>query len=450
MKTNFLNILLVAVLGVATIFTSCKKTDDEPTNDGIQNPSTPTVVNIADDGNGIGNQTWTSDKVYLLDGFCFVNSGQTLTIQPGTIIKAKSGQGADASALIIAKGGKIMAEGTATKPIIFTAEADDLKGSVPNDARGLWGGVIVLGNAVLNTIPAEQQIEGIPTTETRGAYGGTNDADNSGVLKYISIRHGGTDIGAGNEINGLTLGAVGNATTIDYIEILSNSDDGIECFGGKPSLKHILISNCKDDGLDYDQGFRGNVQFYCVLGATDSNRGGEHDGGTNPEDGTPYALPTIFNATYIGAVGATDGKIITFRDNAGGYYYNSIFVDFTKGIDVEKLTAGEDSYARFGAGQLKIENNVFYNIAGEKTDANPNTFLKSGKDGTATEDAVLATYFISAKNTVANPGVSLTNPVPTTAQTTDMASYPAGFETVTYKGAFGTTNWAQGWTATFE
>jgi len=449
MKTNFLNILLVVVLGIATIFTSCKKKDDKPTNDGNSKPTT-NVVKINDDGNGIGNQTWTSDKIYLLDGFCFVNSGQTLTIQPGTVIKVKSGQGADASALIIAKGGKLMAEGTSAKPIIFTAEADDLKGSIPNEARGLWGGIIVLGSAVLNTIPAEQQIEGIPTTESRGTYGGTNDADNSGVIKYVSIRHGGTDIGAGNEINGLTLGAVGTGTIIDYIEILSNSDDGIECFGGKPNLKHILISNCADDGLDYDQGFRGKVQFYCVLGASDGNRCGEHDGGTNPEDGTPYALPTIYNATYIGVTENDDCHIMTFRDNAGGYYFNSIFVDCKKGIDIEKLTSGEDSYARFNAGELKIENNVFYNIAGETTNTNPNTFLMSGKDGTATEDAILATYFTTAKNTVANPGVSINNPVPTNTQTTNMASYPAGFETVTYKGAFGTTNWAQGWTATFK
>ncbi len=449
MKTNFLNILLVVVLGAATILSSCKKTEDE-TKTPTTNPNTGTTIAVKDDGNGIGTQTWTANNVYVLDGFCFVNSGQTLTIEAGTVIKAKSGQGADASALVIAKGGKIMAEGTASNPIIFTAEADDLKGSVPNNARGLWGGVILLGNATLNTIPAEQQIEGIPTTETRGAYGGTNDADNSGVLKYVSIRHGGTDIGAGNEINGLTLGAVGSATTIDYIEILSNSDDGIECFGGKPNLKHILIANCADDGLDYDQGFRGNVQFYCVLGASDGNRCGEHDGGTSPEDGTPYALPTIFNATYIGTVGNDDCHVMTFRDNAGGNYYNSIFVDCKKGIDIEKLTSGEDSYARFQAGQLKIENNVFYNINGETDASNINTFLKSGKDGTATEDAVLADYFTSANNTVVNPGISLTNPVPATAQTTNLATYPAGFESVNYKGAFGSSNWAQGWTATFK
>ena len=445
-KINLSQLVLAALLLVVTIFASCKKTET-PTP---PKPPANTLPNtITDDGGGIGTQTWEAGKTYILDGFCFVNSGQTLTIEAGAIIKGKSGQGAEASALIVARGGKILAEGTASDPIIFTAEADDLKGSVPNDASGLWGGLIVLGNAKLNTIPAEQQIEGIPTTEPRGAYGGTNDNDNSGILKYISIRHGGTDIGDGNEINGLTLGGVGSKTEIGYIEVLSNADDGIECFGGMPNLKHILISGCKDDGLDYDQGFRGNVQFYCVLN-TDGDRCGEHDGGTNPEDGEPYAIPTIFNATYIGT-GNADARIIVFRDNAGGYYYNSLFVDCLKGgIEIEKLASGECSYSRFENGQLKVENNVFYNISGETTNSNPNAFIKSGKDGTATEDTELATYFTTAKNIVANPGVSVTNPVPSTPQTTDMASYPAGFENVAYKGAFGSTNWAQGWTATFN
>ncbi len=441
---------VIAVLLIGTAFVSCKKKDTEPE----PVPTDNSVVTITDDGNGIGTQHWTADKTYVLDGFCFVNSGQTLTIDLGTVIKGKQGQGADASALIIAKGGKIDAEGTAAKPIIFTAEADDLNGSVDFTARGLWGGVIILGNAQLNTSPSTQQIEGIPTTEARGAYGGTDDADNSGTFKYVSIRHGGTDIGAGNEINGLTLGAVGSGTTIDYIEILSNSDDGIECFGGKPNIKHVLISNCADDGLDYDQGFRGNVQFYCVIGAADGNRCGEHDGGTTPEDGTPYALPTIYNVTYIGVPTNDDNILITFRDNAGGYYYNSIFVDCKKGIDIEKLASGEDSYNRFSSNELKIENNVFYNIAGQTSlNGNENSFLYANGDSTAIANtncnATLANYFTTANNVVADPGVSATNPVPSNPQTTNLASYTGSFESVNYKGAFGSTNWAQGWTATF-
>ncbi len=452
--TQFLK-AIVLVLTIGTILASCKKKDEEPTP--TPTPTGSNVVTITDNGAGIGTRTFHADTVYLLDGFCFVNSGQTLTIEAGTIIKGKPGQGAAASALIVARSGKINATGTATKPIIFTAEADDLNGSVDLNARGLWGGVIILGKAQLNTVPTEQQIEGIPTTEPRGTYGGTNDADNSGTLTYVSIRHGGTDIGAGNEINGLTLGAVGSGTTLDYIEILSNSDDGIECFGGTPNIKHVLINNCADDGLDYDQGFRGNVQFYCVLGADDGNRCGEHDGGTTPEDGTPYAIPTIYNVTYIGVASNTNCIAITFRDNAGGYYYNSIFANCYKGIDIEKLASGEDSYNRFLNGQLKIENNVFYDIAGQTTlNGNENSFLYANGDSSAIAttgcNAVLSAYLTSANNSVVNPEVSKANPVPASPQTSNMATYPVGntfFENVSYKGAFDNNNWATGWTATF-
>ena len=139
--------------------------------------------------------------------------GQTLTIEAGTVIKAKPGQQENASALIVAMGGKLIANGTPGLPIIFTSENDDLAGSVPDEANGLWGGLIMLGKAKTNNATVPKQIEGIPTNETRGQYGGNDNFDNSGQLSYVSIRHGGTDIGEGNEINGLTLGAGGSATT---------------------------------------------------------------------------------------------------------------------------------------------------------------------------------------------------------------------------------------------
>ena len=153
----------------------------------------------------------TITPIYL-DGFVFVNDGDTLTIEAGTVIKGAPGTQADASALIVARGAYIVAEGTAEEPIIMTFEGDPLDGSIPYTTKGQWGGLILLGSAKLNSVPGESAIEGIPTSEARGLYGGDNDEDNSGVLKYISVRHGGTDIGAGNEINGLTFGGVGSGT----------------------------------------------------------------------------------------------------------------------------------------------------------------------------------------------------------------------------------------------
>ena len=169
------------------------------------------------DNVGSGDVYWTANNTYYLDGNVFVNAGTTLYIEPGTVIKGSPGVGEESSFLCVARDGMIIAEGTPDAPIIFTFEADPLDGSVPLETNGQWGGLLILGNASLNSTPGESAIEGIPTGEIRGLYGGTNDEDSSGILSYISIRHGGTEIGAGNEINGLTLGGVGSGTTINNI-----------------------------------------------------------------------------------------------------------------------------------------------------------------------------------------------------------------------------------------
>ena len=346
-----------------------------------------------------------------------------------------------------------MAEGNADNPIIFTAEADDLNGSISITDRGLWGGLIMLGKAKLNSAPGESQIEGIPTSEARGRYGGNDDTDNSGVLKYVSIRHGGTDIGEGNEINGLTLGAIGSGTVIDYVEVIANKDDGVEFFGGKPQLKHILVAYVGDDSYDYDEGFSGKGQFWCAIqDPNDGDRLGEHDGGTDPETGLPYAIPTIYNATYIGR-GADAGKrVITFRDNAGGHYLNSIFTEQTKGIDIENLEEAQDSYKQFTDGNLSLENNIFWAVS----DGTAEGLFKISGSGASPADSLaaveaFAAYFEDAGNAVANPVISQENPVPSNPQTDNLAPYnDSWFEVVSYKGAFGSDNWAAGWTRYFS
>lgn len=324
------------------------------------------IKTIADDGNGTGTVTWSKDTVYLLDKFVFVNDGDILTIEAGTVIKGKPGSGENASALIVSRGGKIMAEGTAQEPIIFTAEDDDLTTTtdLTHNDDSKWGGVIILGDAVLNSAAGETPIEGIPTSEPRGLYGGNNANHDAGIIKYISIRHGGSDIGEGNEINGFTLGGVGSGTTIDNVEVFANKDDGIEWFGGSAYVTHAVVVACGDDSFDYDEGWTGGGQYWFSYQADGrGDRIGEHDGGTNPEDGTPYAKPTISNVTYIGN---GSGKLITFRDNAGGHYSNSIFMNTAKGIDVELLVDEQDSYKRFSEGDLTVTNSIFYNVAGDQ------------------------------------------------------------------------------------
>ena len=195
------------------------------------------------------NTVWTADNVYELGGRITVLNGVTLFIEPGTIIKGQVGTGANASALLIARGGKLVATGTPTLPIIFTSIADEITPEQvaggnfisPNldpQTSGLWGGLIVLGNAPISASANEIQIEGIPTTDANGLYGGNNPADNSGIIKYVSIRHGGANIGNGNEINGLTLGGVGSGTVVENIEIIGNQDDGVEFFGGTVNVSN--------------------------------------------------------------------------------------------------------------------------------------------------------------------------------------------------------------------
>jgi len=254
------------------LITSCDKTepvDPQPTQNRIVNTSIKT------------NTTWYSDTVYQLGGRIAVENGATLTIQAGTVIKGEAGTGANATALLIARGGKLIAEGTVSKPIIFTSIADEITPELieqgvftsPNldpTVNGLWGGVIILGEAKIsasNTTGdvSSVQIEGIPTSDQNGLYGGTNDLDNSGIIRYVSIRHGGANIGSGNEINGLTLGGVGSGTIVENVEVVGNQDDAIECFGGKVNLTNVVSWNAGDDGFDTDQSWGGTLDNFVII-----------------------------------------------------------------------------------------------------------------------------------------------------------------------------------------
>jgi len=193
--------------------------------------------------------TMTSGQEYTLDGYVYVEAGATLNIEPGVVVRGKAfpSNGIDlTSALIITRGATINAVGTAANPIVFTSELDDL--NVTNDLtatdNNTWGGLIILGNSIVGEDGGTDVVEGLPsgTDDVRNIYGGDDVADNSGILRYVSIRHGGSDIGADNEINGLTLGGVGNGTEIDFIEIFANQDDGIEFFGGSVNVTHAVVS----------------------------------------------------------------------------------------------------------------------------------------------------------------------------------------------------------------
>jgi len=448
---KFTSYLLASLFVAMTVFvTSCNNDDDDvsPTATtyaaGTDAATNRTSLTVTDRGEGTGTTTWTKDNVYVLNGLVFVNSGQTLTIQAGTVIKGKPGTGESASAFVVARGGTVIAEGTAAEPIIFTYEGDALDGT-PDAKESEWGGVVILGNAGLNSTPGETAIEGISTSETRGLYGGSNDTDNSGTMKYIQIRNGGTDIGADNELNGLSLGGVGSGTTLDYIEIFYNKDDGIEFFGGTVGVTHLVVGYCGDDAIDYDEGYRGVNQFAFVFqGSTRGDCGGEHDGGTSPEDGTPFATPQFWNVTSVGNSG---NRTITFRDNAGGIYNNGVFANYGRGIDIEYLTS-TSSKNRWDDGGLSLNNNTFVNVAnGTAADL---LYITKG-DGVSDADSttfagVLQAQFTNLGNQVDNSFITTANPVPSAAGSPITNGAPT---TAAYRGAFapGSTTWYTGWTA---
>jgi hypothetical protein len=299
-----------------------------------------------------------------------VLSGATLTIEPGVVVKGQVGSGANATALLIARGGKLMADGTAASPIIFTSVADELAPGmiaspnlIPTD-NGLWGGLIVLGRAPISAAAAAVQIEGIPPSDTNGLYGGSDVADNSGRIRYVSIRHGGTNIGDGNEINGLTLGGVGNGTVIEFVEVVGNKDDGIEIFGGSVNPKNILIWNSGDDSFDMDQAYTGTLDNFIGILGPESDHGLELDG---PE-GSGTGSFTLKNGSIKGNLATAEGEYADLRAGVTCRIENVYFFGFKENSDFELDNAGVS--ANFIAGTISfasLQFNVSHLTAGNRT-----------------------------------------------------------------------------------
>lgn len=365
-------------LGFALTISSCKKegcTDEAATNydekakedDGsCEYPAVDNATTVRVSSNVTSDATWSNDKVVILGGRITVEAGATLTIEAGTIIKGEAGTGANATALIVARGAKLMAEGTASAPIIFTSIADEItleqvasgdfkSPNLDPDINGFWGGVIILGSARIsasndNGDISEVQIEGIPTSDPNGLYGGSDDADNSGVIKYISIRHGGSNIGAGNEINGLTLGGVGNGTVIENVEVVANQDDGIEWFGGSVNVTNAITWNACDDGLDTDQSWSGTVDNWIVITACDHML--ELDG---PE-GSYIACHKMINGTMLSTNGdAAANTLINLDANTGVELTNIAIYGIAEGQVINRADCADiDCDCPFTNVQLQI------------------------------------------------------------------------------------------------
>ncbi|WP_022836732.1 hypothetical protein [Salisaeta longa] len=438
----------------------------------------PAVVVTERDQAGIaarpGQQaiTWSSDYLWVLDGLVFVNDGQQLTIAPGTVIKGRPGKGArPASALVVAQGGQLFARGTAQRPIIFTALKDDLSRTddLPPNFRGGWGGLVILGRAPLNTYPTVLNTEVISLNDRRSIYGGSRPNDNSGVLRYVSIRYGGTSAGSADEsktaeFNGLTLAGVGRRTTIEYVEVYNNNDDNFEWFGGTVNAKYLVAAFATDDSFDMDQGYRGRGQFWLALqNSIYADRAFELDGGDadfGGEDRRPYATPIIYNATIIGSGLAGKGSTALYmRDNFAGAFYNSIIASFPEeALWIEDKPGAADSQTRFAEGTLQLKGNLFYAIGGTMMAGSG-----SAVEGLVENDGPLRrrlTKYLARHNRIPEAAplrtigrdtygtLTALDPTATNAARTfpGLQEPATFFKDVDFIGAFGERNWALSWT----
>jgi hypothetical protein len=446
-------------LGTAVITaTSQENSTIKTTCSVLVTPATGQIITVS--GDITENTTWYSAAVYLLSGFVYVKNNAVLTIEPGTLIKGVSGT---KGTLIIEKGSRIMAQGTATKPIVFTS--DKAKGE---RARGDWGGVVLCGNALTNKHDDGTGV-GIAEGGISSEYGGTDDSDNSGILQYVRIEFPGIPLTStsNSEINGLTLYAVGKGTTIDHIQVSYSGDDSYEWFGGAVNCKYLVALRGLDDEFDTDNGFRGNLQFLFSLRDPDvsdqsGSNGFESDNDADGSSLTPTTKPIFSNVTIFGplTVAATlpDGNLykraMHIRRGSQCSAYNSVFVGWPKGLFIDGALGNSPTAAENN--DLQIENCIMAGMTAnyEATSGTPNTPY--------TVDQIEAYYTAASRNNsintlqdiIGSSLISLTNPSllpPTGSPALSGASFTNSrltdsfFTTVTYKGAFGTENWTSGW-----
>lgn len=332
-------------------------TNWDPQNTTYTNPD------ITVSGDISTNTTWTSSHSYLLSGFVYVKSGVTLTIEPGTIIR---GDKTSKGTLIIEKGAKIMAEGSQYNPIVFTSNV-----AAGSRDYGDWGGIVLCGKAQINVPGDSAIIEGGPTSY----YGGgssPNNADNSGSLKYVRIEFPGIPLQPNQEINGLTMGAVGSATTLDYIQVSYSGDDSYEWFGGTVNAKHLIAFRGFDDDFDTDYGYTGKLQYLVSLrdpniADVSGSNGFESDNDASGSTNTPQTKPVFSNVSIFGpkvtsatTINSNYKRAMHIRRNSALNVYNSIFAGYPTGLYID----GTASQGNAISGLLNIENTV---IAGMGT-----------------------------------------------------------------------------------
>ncbi len=294
--------------------------------------------------------TWTANNRYVLNDFVGVASPAVLTIEPGTVVYG----GGTRATLFIQRGAKIIADGTARRPIIMTSAQ-----RTGNRAQRDWGSLVLLGAAPINVPGGQAFLEGLPS-EAAYSYGGQNAADSSGIVRYVRLEFGGFEIATNQEINGLTCGGVGNGTVIDYVEVLHNKDDAFEFFGGTVNAKHLIGIAFADDGLDFDNGYLGNIQYAFLVkrpvnDESDSNSFTESDNNATGGADTPLTHPHVYNVTSVRVASGVGNYGGVIRRNTAGEWMNSIIT----GTRLAPITLRDTgTFNNAAAGSLVINNNI--------------------------------------------------------------------------------------------
>ncbi len=419
---------------------------------GIALATSATAAVVPVTANITSNTTWTKNNTYLMIGEILVK-GATLTIEPGTIVKADKNT---ISRLVITTTGKIYAKGTVQEPIIFTSNQ-----AAGNRRRGDWGGISIAGNAPLNTYDANgKPIQKVFECGTAPdyAYGGSNSDDSSGVFSYVRIEYAGYSCGTNSELNSLSLGGVGRKTMINHVMVTDALDDAFELWGGNVNLDHVVSYNTRDDDFDTDNGWSGKAQFGLIVRVDsvadegDTGNGFESDNDDQSSYKTPYTSGTISNFTVVGfaktqasTIAAQAGWGARIRRNSAQSFFNSIFMGWKQGIRFE----GAGTQGKFAGDTIEFKNNI---VEGSK-DKNFTSSVDSivlanptNSNRTATGDANVYTK-LTAPFTFPTFNFQPTQTSPALTGASFASSKLSGLPTTTYVGAFdGTNNWLAGWT----
>ena len=424
-------------------------------------------------GDITSDRTIVASKTNILSCQTFVKSGAVLTIEAGTTIWAMpvGPTAITPPTLIVEPGGRIVAAGTATAPITFTAfnaeqsststAVTDTNAAVQTtvlETRGKWGGLIILGRAPTSAA-TPKEIEGIAGI----TYGGTNPADNSGTLQYVRVWHGGAAIAADNEINGITFGGVGSGTVVDHCEVAFNVDDGFEFFGGTVNVKYLSVLFVGDDAFDSDEGYQGKGQFLFAMLGDNGNHGTEMDSKTGGnKDSQPRSHPAFWSMTIIGGgTASTRGSsnaLMRLREGTGGSFGNVILANAEGthvGVEIKDCGSEQRTQtpqaASVSIGTTGQASSGYLYFSNKNVIQAPSTAFTFDVANGCTDGAFTSVDADPGfTGTFTEAGTDRIDPRPScgSAAYVDIEPLPAGnsfYDVVGFKGAFGNVNWLSGW-----